>query len=380
MIQQLGKGKFKLIVSVTKNGERVRRTKVVECGGKREANRLYTEFEEQVLSVNVPKGYTIEQMLADYIESGKNLGKLKATTLHSYECAKEKIVEYIGSEDAAKIDSMKVQHMVDDLSETLSPKTIKNYISVLSSSFERAIRLRQLRENPCDYIDRPKVEKPDIKVLDEADWNNYLECLSKADLTLRCAISLALFCGLRRSEICGIDELRDIDLNFKYIRVSETRHVVDGVEYLQSPKTKESERIQAMPDYVVEIVKQLIALHQSSDFERSTLLIQNDFGEPIHPDTLSGRIRDWEKKNNLPGISLHPLRHTFASMLLNSQKVDIAQISRELGHSNITTTLNTYTHVVNRASVSSRAIASTADEIIEKISGTRSGTSKEKEA
>jgi hypothetical protein len=63
-----------------------------------------------------------------------------------------------------------------------------------------------------------------------------------------------------------------------------------------------------------------------------------------------------EEDNDLPHVTVHGLRHTFAS-LLNSSGVDIARISRELGHSNIGTTMNIYTHVFGDVSASSRGIA-----------------------
>ena len=76
----------------------------------------------------------------------------------------------------------------------------------------------------------------------------------------------------------------------------------------------------------------------------------------MNPGSLTNHITRIEKNNNLPLITVHGLRHTFASML-NSEGIDIARISAELGHSNITTTLNVYTHVFGGTSASSRGIA-----------------------
>lgn len=85
-------------------------------------------------------------------------------------------------------------------------------------------------------------------------------------------------------------------------------------------------------------------------------LIAQYFGQPMFPATFTNHLPRIEKANGLPLVSVHGLRHTFASML-NSDGVDIARISRELGHSNITTTLNVYTHVFGGATASSRGIA-----------------------
>ena len=103
-------------------------------------------------------------------------------------------------------------------------------------------------------------------------------------------------------------------------------------------------------------IKALIDKHHAIRYEHTDWLIQDGFGQPMNPGVLTNHILSFEKKNGLPHISVHGLRHTFASML-NSEGIDIARISAELGHSNITTTLNVYTHVFGGASASSRGIA-----------------------
>lgn len=65
-----------------------------------------------------------------------------------------------------------------------------------------------------------------------------------------------------------------------------------------------------------------------------------------------------EAEKGLPNVTLHGLRHTYAS-LLHSQGVGMAHISAELGHSNLTTTANIYTHIFQSATNASRGIANT---------------------
>ena len=117
-----------------------------------------------------------------------------------------------------------------------------------------------------------------------------------------------------------------------------------------------SRRNLAIPDMVAEHIAQLIEKHHAIQYDHTDWLIQDGFGQPMNPGSLTNRITRIEKNNGLPLISVHGLRHTFASML-NSEGIDIARISAELGHSNITTTLNVYTHVFGGATASSRGIA-----------------------
>ena len=99
-------------------------------------------------------------------------------------------------------------------------------------------------------------------------------------------------------------------------------------------------------------------MHRNFKYESVDYLIQDGFGNIILPQTLATRLARLEEEKGLPHVSLHGLRHTYAS-LLNEAGVDMARISAELGHSNLATTMNIYTHIFEEASQSSRGIAQT---------------------
>ena len=71
-------------------------------------------------------------------------------------------------------------------------------------------------------------------------------------------------------------------------------------------------------------------------------------GSVINPDTLSSWFKRFVQRNNLPDIHIHSLRHTAATLLI-ANGVDIATVSKRLGHSSKSTTLNVYTHAVKSA-------------------------------
>lgn len=75
-------------------------------------------------------------------------------------------------------------------------------------------------------------------------------------------------------------------------------------------------------------------------------------------------INRLEQKHGLPNVTMHGLKHTYAS-LLHAQGVDMANISAELGHSSLSTTMNIYTHIFQSASNASRGIANTVNEFVE---------------
>ena len=212
----------------------------------------------------------------------------------------------------------------------------------------------QLMNNPCQRISLPKKNKPDIKVFTEHEMLVFFKALANERIDYKVAYELCLLCGMRRSEALGLKE-SDVNLSFKCVTIAHTRHRVNGENVEQDTKTEQSRRTLALPDAVVEDIKALLKEHDTP-YKHTDYLIQDGFGHPMNPSVLTNHIHDIEDAAGLPHISVHGLRHTFASML-NSEGVDIARISRELGHSNLTTTLNTYTHVFGGATSSSRGIA-----------------------
>ena len=362
MIEYISKGKAKLIVSVGSGKNRKRKAKTVTYTTKKELEKMHQRFIDEVHH-NPLIDTTVAELLDMYIRSRKSLG-VEATTIHGYEVAAKRVYSRFEGINATELTSYQVQAFVTDMSEKYSAKTIRNTVSLLSSAYDNAIRLGQLEKNPCKFITLPKKERAKIDIFNEEQIAKFLRALNEERLDFKVAYELALFCGLRRSEILGLTE-DAVDTTFKWVRVRQTRHFVDGKTVIQGTKTASSRRELALPDFVNEDIKALIAKHNAVQYEHTDFLIQDGFGKPLGVNTLTTHIYRIEDKVGLAHVSIHDLRHTFASML-NNAHVDIAMISHELGHSNISITLNTYTHVFGNVSESSRGIADTLNSRFEK--------------
>ena len=357
MIEIINKHKAKLIVNMGSGKKRKRRTKTVTYEKKRDLPKMYVDFERECLRKQDTRD-TVEEILDAYIESRKRLG-IKATTIRGYENCKSRLSTDIRDEIAAEATPYLIDKFISDNADKWSPKTIRNTISVLSSAYDRAIHLGLLSDNPCRKVTLPKNTKKDVDIFNEEDVVKFLNALDNERLDFKVGYKLALLCGLRRSEILGLRE-EHISIPFKAVTVSETRHRVSDSEIVQDTKTATSHRVLALPDSLVRDIDVLIKEHQAFEYDHTDYLIQDGFGQPMNPSTLSNHIYKIEADNDLPHVSLHDLRHTFASML-NNAHIDIARISRELGHSNVNTTLGIYTHVFGGASESSRGIADTIE-------------------
>lgn len=357
MIQEISKGKALLIVNIGSGKNRKRRVKTVTYKTKRELRDMYDDFEAEVKKT--PRnGLTVKQLVDNYIKKKEALG-IKATTVRGYKVCAQRLDSLLGGFSADSLTTYQLENFialgVDKGRNGYSAKTIANTINLLSSAYEDAIRTGQLASNPCRNATLPKRDKKEIEVFNEEEVRKFVEALELERIDYKVGYKLCLFCGLRRSEVLGLKE-ENIDLENKTISIVHTRHCVNGEIVEQDPKTARSRRILALPEILISDIEELLEVRHSFPYKQSLYLIQDGFGNAMNPSSFTKRIYLIEKEANLPHLTVHGLRHTFASML-NSQQIDIARISAELGHSNISTTLNVYTHVFGGASESSRGIA-----------------------
>ena len=350
-IREKGKNKYQLIVDTTVNGKRTRRTKVVKATGKRELERLYKEFERECEVKPDVATITVAKMVEDYIDSCETRG-LSANTIRGYRVCLKRLYMPFGEVLASELTPYTIsRYLTAEIASTQhSTKTIRNTITLLSAAYTRAIRLGFLTENPCDRLDPIKQVKTEKQILDEDEIKRFVECLEGEPQDFKVACLLALFCGLRKSEILGLKE-EDVNLNFGTVRVYKTRF--DFGE--QTTKTESSKRTLVAPEFVIEEIKKLLA----QEHRQGEYLIQYCC-EPMTQGKLGDSFTKFRNKNNFD-ISLHGLRHTFASMLNASGEFDIAEISSALGHASIGITLNTYTHTFKNENHSARRIASYAE-------------------
>ena len=164
---------------------------------------------------------------------------------------------------------------------------------------------------------------------------------------------MLLASGARRGEIAGL-KWDKVDFFNNQIEITNNwlYDTKNGV-YETTPKTEDSIRFIKLPAETMVMLKTW--RKQCNLYRKANAEIWNDTdfvfiqenGSSIHPQSVS-RCFEWVcERNELPKISLHKLRHTAASILIYSG-VSIAAVSKRLGHSQISTTLNVYTHQIKK--------------------------------
>lgn len=250
-----------------------------------------------------------------------------------------------------RIESVSVSMMQKIVIE-LSKKyvTYLNYLSIINRVFKYAVHLDIIQTNPVDRIIRPKQQKPRKEkiALTKKELNKFLKLAKKdARPVLYTAWHILAYTGLRRGELLGL-EWSDIDFKNKTISVSKTLVTINGKLSTQSPKTKRSKRTISLDDSTVQVLKDW-KLEQKKLFfkygvKSKNIVITNTKGGYFDFAHFRDELRYFLGKHKLKQFSVHSLRHTHASLLFEAG-IEPKTISDRLGHSNIQTTLDMYTHL-----------------------------------
>lgn len=337
----------------------------------KELNRRAVLFEEECKQGFTEKSvkfeeFTRQRYFIDYVP--ENLRIRTITEYHRYE---KRTYQFIGYLRMDKITPTQIQKFVrwllkgDKSYKPLSKKSAKNYLSFVSSVFEYAIQMRAAKNNPCHSV-KIKIgekEERDCYTLEEAQ--HFLDLLLKELLCYQAFFTLAIYGGYRRGELCGL-EWKDIDFDTGVVSIRRTsEYTKDQGTFTDTTKTKKSQRSLKMPDEVIEILRKYHA-KQSQDrlkagdrWGNSDRLFVGWNGKPINPNSPYKWMRRFCERNGLrhPKGALHSLRHLNASLLITSG-ADAKTVSAALGHSQVSTTLNIYTHTFERVqAAASEAVA-----------------------
>jgi integrase len=204
---------------------------------------------------------------------------------------------------------------------------------------------------PLEHDERPRPQRRRQRVLSRAEIERLLAACSPRDRTM---LATVLYTGLRISEMLGLvwDDV-DFPAGVIHVRAQLSRAHRSQPARRVAPKTPAS--VRDIP-LVAQLARLLSAHRQGSQFARGDdWVFATARGTPYGHRNVSrralGRAARLPELNDdgWPPLRFHDLRHTFASHLIIDLGVDVAQVSRILGHARITTTLDIYTHLFEDA-------------------------------
>lgn len=237
---------------------------------------------------------------------------------------------------------------------TLSGKVILHHHRLLSTIFQTAVLWQVIPSNPCLRVKAPRAEQLEIQCMDDKETAQFFEHLETEPLQYKAMITLLIYTGMRRGEVCGL-KWGDIDFKNKVIHVQRAiLYIPKKGIYEDTPKTKGSNRVMKVADIVIYQLEQHRKEQNITRLKLGDRWNDNDYvftqwdGKAVHPDSITSWIHKFVDKNNLPYTNIHSLRHTNASLLI-ANGVNVATVSKRLGHSSTATTTKTYIHAIKSA-------------------------------
>ena len=232
----------------------------------------------------------------------------------------------------------------------LSKSTLKHHRVILNLVFKKAMHDELVSNNPCQYAKIPKLEK----AKSAAKFYTAEECAKLLELAegtpLYDMVYITTIYGLRRSELLGI-KWDAVDFKRKTLTIKHTVVLNTAVITCKdSTKNKTSMRTYPLLDDIEEI---LLRIKKQQDeyriifgscYQESGYVFTKEDGSMRHPSYPSQMLTKTLKKNNMPHLRWHDLRHSCASILI-MKGWQMKEISEWLRHADIGTTMNIYGHL-----------------------------------
>ncbi|MFJ8517073.1 tyrosine-type recombinase/integrase [Lysinibacillus xylanilyticus] len=365
-----GKPRIKITVELgydEEKGTRIRKYKNVTLNSlsDRAIKKAITEFEIEVANTEIEndlENITFEQFVQRWMDVYVRVD-LAVKSRNNYEsCLQGGILKYFNKMKLLKIKTFHIVNFFKEEKEQ-GKRNLNGKYMVLKSIFSKAIGWGVIQENPMKGVKRPYVEKRhrEIQFYSENQLKQLLSILDQVYPKHRLQIKLAVFGGLRMTEIAGI-RLECLDYTNNSILIDKTLQYDKETKrfFLGYTKTKKSRNV-FIPDSLMQEIKEyekeLKKLKLKSG-ELWTPMLDNENipinlifvksnGFPSYPDSMSNRWKEIVERFNLPRLTFHGLRHTFASYMI-SKNVNFKIIQEQLGHVDIKQTLNTYSHLTER--------------------------------
>lgn len=289
------------------------------------------DFNRQMLAMEEEKqkSSTFESVANKW--ASEHFPTLALNTLKSYKVSLKQAIEYFSDTPINEIEADDVSKYVNSLkNKNYAKKTIKERLAVLKKIFKYA----HIKSSPCQFIVVPKDAKPSKKrEAATAEEETIIKNLPD-DMPFGYLAKFILYTGCRRGEALALSPA-DIDYDNKTVRVDKT--VVWQGNFPQikpSPKTEAGERFIPLLDFLMpELEKR----------RKNKYIFQNEIGKLLKDHEYEKQWKDLKKTASI-NCTAHQLRHSYTTMLFDAG-IDVKTAQTWLGHKDIKTTLDIYTHL-----------------------------------
>ena len=320
---------------------------------KKEAQEYEYEFKKKISkSVNMSFNSLYELYFEDYKK------RHKPTAINTVETFfRLHILPFFDNIEISKINSYMIREWQNEMLEkenekgkSFSENSKSNIYAALKSMFNWAAKYQGLNENPCKNLGAfgSKKNCSEMKIWSVDDFNKFINLLEiknkekDGKYTDSIIIFKILFwTGLRIGEVLALT-FDDINLKEKFIDVNKTISHINKKDYITTPKTLGSVRKVILPENLILDLKLYFSKFEKQKISKSERIFN------LKKSQLRYILEKCSIQAEVEKIRLHDFRHSHASYLLFIQ-ADITAISKRLGHDNLQTTINTYSHLYKDA-------------------------------
>lgn len=276
---------------------------------------------------------------------------LKPTTYSCYESSvRVHLKPNLGRFQLSTLAPHMIQHFYNELlnEKHLSPKTIKNINGAFHKALEQAKKLGYIRNNPLDAVILPRIEKKEVKTLEDDDLIRFLNIIKGEPDEL--IYFVTVFTGLRQGEVLGLTwDCVDFENSVLLINKQQA-YLKRTKEFVYMSLKNGKARALTVADEVMDALRQQQEKQHQWEIASGSawsnpmqLVFTNELGEHVSNKTLYNRFKRLMKANGFDDLRYHSLRHTFAVSSLRAGD-DIKTVQENLGHATAGFTLSTYAH------------------------------------
>lgn len=357
-VTQRGENTYRFTVSVgfDGNGKNIRKTKtykVPEGTAPTKAEKMvmaaYADFarkckDSRELDEHLRFKELVEIYLREYAAN-----ELKPVTRENYKGDIMKhLLPVFGNKKIGDITTQSLTRFFTSLDK--APATTKKLKIIMSSVFSYGVKQGYIQKNPCygALYKKDTVREKKVKYLNKEQCKKLISATSEYSI-VNTIIQFLLFSGLRISECLAL-HWDDIDFENGSMTIKYTLSYADRHYFLSTPKTETSYRTLKLSSYT----KELLLTHKAKQdelkavvgeaWEHPDIVFTTDIGRYFTRENVNRNLKKILTENGMPPLSAHKLRHTNASLMINSG-INIKAVSSHLGHNNIGTTGNIYSHI-----------------------------------